>query len=77
MLDFRLFFKILNICVRRLIVIKKCSINENVVWKKKLICDKFFLIIERRKLYGVYWNVIFLKFMYIYIIFFKMNIKIF
>lgn len=77
MLDFRLFFKILNICVRRLIVIKKCSINENVVWKKILICDKFFLIIERRKLYGVYWNVIFLKFMYIYIIFFKMNIKIF
>lgn len=77
MLDFRLFFKILNICVRRLIVIKKFSKNENVVWKKILICDKFFLIIERRKLYGVYWNVIFLKFMYIYIIFFKMNIKIF
>lgn len=72
MLDFRLFFKILNICVRRLIVIKKFSKNENVVWKKKLICDKFFLIIERRKLYEVYW-----KFMYIYIIFFKMNIKIF
>lgn len=77
MLDFRLFFKILNICVRRLIVIKKFSKNENVVWKKILICVKFFLIIERRKLYGVYWNVIFLKFMYIYIIFFKMNIKIF
>lgn len=64
MLDFRLFFKILNICVRRLIVIKKCSINKNVVWKKILICDKFFLIIERRKLYEVYWNAIFLKFMY-------------
>lgn len=77
MLDFRLFFKILNICVRRLIVIKKCSINKNVVWKKILICDKFFLIIERRKLYEVDWNVIFLKFMYICIIFFKMNIKIF
>lgn len=77
MLDFRLFFKILNICVRRLIVIKKFSKNENVVRKKKLICDKFFLIIERRILYGVYWNVIFLKFMYICIIFFKMNIKIF
>lgn len=72
MLDFRLFFKILNICVRRLIVIKKFSKNENVVRKKILICDKFFLIIERRKLYEVYW-----KFMYIYIIFFKMNIKIF
>lgn len=54
MLDFRLFFKILNICVRRLIVIKKFSKNENVVRKKKLICDKFFLIIERRKLYEVY-----------------------
>lgn len=52
MLDFRLFFKILNICVRRLIVIKKCSKNENVV-KKILICDKFFLIIERRKFYEV------------------------
>lgn len=77
MLDFRLFFKILNICVRRLIVIKKFSKNENVVWKKILICDKFFLIIERRKLYEVDWNVIFLKFMYICIIFFKMNIKIF
>lgn len=77
MLDFRLFFKILNICVRRLIVIKKFSKNENVVRKKKLICDKFFLIIERRKLYEVDWNVIFLKFMYICIIFFKMNIKIF
>lgn len=54
MLDFRLFFKILNICVRRLIVIKKFSKNENVVRKKILICDKFFLIIERRKLYEVY-----------------------
>lgn len=60
MLDFRLFFKILNICVRRLIVIKKCSINESVVWKKILICDKFFLIIERIKLYGVYLNVIYI-----------------
>lgn len=54
MLDFRLFFKILNICVRRLIVIKKFSKKENGVRKKILICDKFFLIIERRKLYGVY-----------------------
>lgn len=54
MLDFRLFFNILNICVRRLIVIKKFSKNENVVWKKILICDKFFLIIERRKFYEVY-----------------------
>lgn len=62
MLDFRLFFKILNICVRRLIVIKKCS--KNVVRKIILICDKFFLIIERRKFYEVDWNVIFLKFMY-------------
>lgn len=72
MLDFRLFFKILNICVRRLIVIKKCSINKNVVWKKILICDKFFLIIE-----GENYMEFIEKFMYIYIIFFKMNIKIF
>lgn len=54
MSDFRSFLKTSNTCARRSTVIKKSSKNENAVRKKISICDKSFLIIERRKSHEAY-----------------------